>query len=257
MRIFTRGQQMAEGTSRWLPAAFAGTVLMVAGCTGAPADDRPVVHIVEAAQPSPAVPLGPFLPTAVELSAVLGTGPNAMLGRPVEGGADALLSSVAEAQAAPAECVSAAYRLQEVVYDASPVQSVASNTWAGGGFDGPPVSAFFGVVQMAGRGAAQEFFASVTDQWRRCNGQTVALHLPGQGADELSRVTDVSFGEHLVSANVLHASGGTGSPTGLRAIGRTGNFIVEVELTDPRPAGDSQGAVAVADLILDKIAATR
>jgi hypothetical protein len=231
--------------------------LVVAGCTGAPADDRPVVHIVEAAQPSPAVPLGPLLPTAVELSAVLGTGPNAMLGRPVEGDVEALLSSVADAQAAPADCVSAAYRLQEVVYDTSPVQSVASNTWAGGGFDGPPVSAFFGVVQMAGHGAAQEFFASVSDQWRRCNGQTVALRLPGLGTDELSRITDVAFGEHVVSASVLHASGGTGSPTGLRAIGLAGDFIVEVELTDPRPAGDAHGAVAVADLIRDKITAAR
>lgn len=248
---------MARATSGWLAAGLAGTALLLAGCAGAPADDRPVVRIVEAAQPSRAIPLAPFLPTAAELSAVLGTGPNGLMGRPVEGDADVLLTSVADGQAAPPECVSAPYRLQEIVYDASPVQSVASNTWAGGGFDGPPVSGFFSVVQMAGPAAAQEFFASVTDQWRRCNGQTVALQTPGHGADELSRITDVSFGEHVISANVLHASGGTGSPTGMRAVGLAGDCIVEVELTDPRPAGHPQGAVAVTDVIRGKIDAVR
>lgn len=248
---------MAHAKSGRLAAGLAGTALVLSGCAGAPVDDRPVVRIVEAAQPSPAIPLAPFLPTAVELSAILGTGPNGLMGRPVEGDADVLLTSVADGQAAPAECVSAPYQLQEIVYDASPVQSVASNTWAGGGFDGPPVSGFFSVVQMAGRAAAHEFFAAVTDQWRRCNGQTVALQLPGHGADELSRITDVSFGEHVISANVLHASGGTGSPTGLRAVGLAGDCIVEVELTDPRPAALTKGAAAVVNVIRDKIDAVR
>lgn len=248
---------MARGKSGWLAAGISVTAVVLAGCAGAPADGRPVVRIVEAARPSPAVPLAPFLPTAAELSALLGTGPNSLIGRPVEGDADALLTSVADGQAAPAECVSAPYRLQEIVYDASPVLSVASNTWAGGGFDGPPVSGFFSVVQMAGPAAAQEFFAVVTDQWRRCNGRTVALQIPGHGADELSRITDVSFGEHVVSANVLHASGGTESPTGLRAVGLAGDVIVEVELTDPRPAAHMQGAAAVVDVIRGKIVAVR
>lgn len=248
---------MAGAQSGRLAASIAAAGLVLAGCAGAPGDERPVVRIVEAAQPSPAVPLGPFLPTATELSAVLGTGPNSMMGRPVAGDAGVLLTSVADGQAAPAECVSAPYRLQEIVYDASPVQSVASNTWAGGGFDGPPVSGFFGVVQMASPVAAQEFFASVTDQWRRCNGQTVTLNAQANGADELSRVTDVTFGEHVIAAHVLHASGGTGSPTGLRAVGLAGDCIVEVELTDPRPVGNVQGAVAVVDVIRDKIAAVR
>lgn len=248
---------MAGAKSVRFAAGIAVAGFAVAGCAAAPVDDRPVVHIVEAARPSPAIPLGPFLPTAAELATVLGTGPNSLMGPPVEGDDDVLLSSVADAQAQPAECVSAAYRLQEIVYDASPVQSVASNTWAGGGFDGPPVSGFFGVVQMASATDAQEFFASVTDQWRRCNGQTVAVQLPAHGADELSRITDVAFDDHVISANVLHASGGSGSPTGLRAVGLAGDCIVEVELTDPRPAGHPQGAVEIADVIVDKIIAVR
>ena len=248
---------MARATSGWLAAGIAGTGLVLAGCAGAPADDRPVVRIVEAAQPSPAIPLAPFLPTAMELSTVLGTGPNGLMGRAVEGDADVLLTSVGDGQAAPPECVSAPYRFQEIVYDAAPVQSAASNTWAGGGFDGPPVSVFVGVVQMASPAAAQDFFASVTDRWRRCNGQTVSLDAPVHGADELSRITDVSFGDHVIAANVLHASGGTGSSTGLRAVGLAGDCIVEVELTDPRPAGHALGAIEVVDVIRDKITAVR
>lgn len=241
-------------------AGAAGAVcvaLGLSGCSGAPVDGRPVVTIVEAAQPTAAIPLRQFLPTDPELSGLLGTGPNSLMSPPVEGASDILLGSVADGQAAPAECVSSAYRLQRIVYDAEPVQSVATSTWAGGGFDAPPVTGFFSVVQMASPVAAQEFFALMTGQWRRCNGQTVSLQLPGHGADEVSRITDVAFGQRVLSANVLHASAGTESPTGLRAVGLAGDCIVEVELSDPRPSGDARAAVAVADVILDKIAATR
>ena len=238
-----------------LALACVGSVL--SGCAGTPADDRPVVRIAEAAQPLQMVPLGPFLPTAQELSTILATGPNGLLAPPVEGDADVLLRSVADAHVTPVECVSAAYRMQEIVYDTSPVRSVASSTWAGGGFEGPPVTGFFGVVQMADPVAAQEFFASLTGQWQRCNGKTVAMRpamAGAAGAGEISRVTGVSFDARVVSASVLHASAGTGSPTGIRAVGLADDCIVEVELVDPRAPVDARQAVAVADVILDKIA---
>ena len=163
-------------------AGMVGVCVALAGCSAAPVDHRPVVRIVEAAQPSVAIPLGQFLPSTQELSATLGTGPNGFMGQLVEGDADMLLQTIGAAQATPLDCVSTAYRLQKVVYDASPVRSVASSSWAGGGFDGPPVSGFFGVVQMTSAAGAQEFFATLTDRWRRCNGQTVVLQQPGQGA---------------------------------------------------------------------------
>lgn len=236
-----------------LAVACVGAVL--SGCAGAPVDDRPVVRIAEAAQPLRVVPLGPFLPTAQELSTILATGPNGLLAPPVEGDADVLLRSVVDTQVTPAECVSAAYRMQEIVYDTTPVRSVASSNWAGGSFDGPPVTGFFGVVQMADPVAAQDFFASLTGQWQRCNGQTVAMRPAASGAGEISRITGVAFDARVVSASVLHASGGTGSPTGIRAVGLADDCIVEVELVDPRAPADARQAVAVADVILDKIAA--
>lgn len=222
---------------------------VVAGCSAAPVDDRPVVRIVEAAQPSPAIALGGFLPTAQELAAELGTGANGLLGKPVEGDAGALLRTVDETLAAPADCLSATYRLQDVVYDDSPVQAVATNSWAGGGFDGPPVTGYFGVVQMASETAASEFFASLAEVWHRCNGQTLTRHQP----DELSRITDVALQQGIVSASILHAADGAAAPDGLRAVGLARDCIVEVEVSDPRATSDRRGAVGVAELMLDKI----
>ncbi|KMO83954.1 hypothetical protein MCHLDSM_00090 [Mycolicibacterium chlorophenolicum] len=239
-------------------AALAGACVVLAGCAGAPVDDRPVVRIVEAAQPTAAIPLGHFLPTAQELSTTLGTGPNGFAGQLVEGGADMLLRSVGAGETSPPDCAGAAYRLQQAVYDGSPVQSVATNSWAGGGFDGPPVTGFFGVVQMTSAAAAQEFFVAATERWRRCNGATVTRHEAGDGGDELSRIADVSFERQVVSANVLHTAAGTASPTAQRAIGLAGDCIVEVDLADPRPADQAaRPAVGVADLILNKITTQR
>lgn len=238
-------------------AATAGAGALLAGCAGAPVDQRPVVRIVEAAQPLAAIPLGQFLPTAPELSTVLGTGPNGFMGQVVEGDDDMLLGSVGEAAATPADCVSTAYRLQKVVYDEVMVRSVASSTWAGGDFASPPVSGFFGVVQMASAVDAQRFFAAITDKWRRCNGQTVALLQPGQGTEELSRIADVVLHGQVVSASVLHASGGTAAADVSRALGLAGDCIVDVEITDPRAAGDARPATGVAELMVDKISSRR
>lgn len=240
-------------------AGVAGTAcacVVLAGCGGAPVDDRPVVRIEQAAKPA-AIPLGQFLPTADELSVALGTGPNGFMGQLVQGGADMLLGGVGNGEAVPLDCVSTAYQLQKSVYGASPVQSVASSSWAGGGFDGPPVSGYFGVVQMAGAGAAAEFFAATTDKWRRCNGRTVALQHAAPGAAEVSRISAVTFDQRVVSASVLHVSGAEGSPPGLRALGVVGDCIVDIELSDPRAVAGTQPAVGVTQLILDKIAAQR
>lgn len=239
-------------------AAIVGVCAGLVGCAGAaPVDERPVVRIVEAAQPSVAIPLGQFLPNAQELSATLDAGPNGFMGQLVEGDSDMLLRSVGDAEATPVDCVGIAYHLQKAVFDGSPVRSVTSNSWAGGGFDGAPVSGFFGVVQMANAADAEEFFASMAEKWRRCNGQTVTLLAPGQGAGELSRISDVIYGEEVISATVLHASSGIGSSSVSRALGVAGDCIVDVEVADPRPAGAPHSATGVVELMLDKISAQR
>ncbi len=231
--------------------------LALAGCSGTPVDDRPVVHIAPAAQPSAAIPLAGFLPSAEQLGETLETGPNGFMGAVVEGGPDILLRSIGDAQAVPADCAGTPYRLQQVVYRDSPVLSVASTSWFGGGFDAAPVSGYVGVVQMGSPAAAQEFFATTTDRWQRCNGETVVLQRPGLGAGELSRITDVSFAGDVVSATVLHVSAGAQSPTGLRAIGVAGDCIVDVEVLDPRSGANARGAVAITDLVLATVEARR
>lgn len=238
-------------------------VLVVAACValsacGAqPVDDRPTVRIAPAVQPAQAIDLGGFLPSLQDMAATLATGPDGFMAPAVQGGPDMLLRSVGEAQAAPADCVGAPYRLQHVVYRGSPVVSVASTSWSGGGFDADPVSAYVGVVQMSSPAAARDFFAATTDRWRRCAGQTVSLQRPGLGVGELSRVTDVAFDNRVLSATVLHVSAGAQSPTAQRAVGVAGDCVVDVEVVDPRVGGDGRAAVAVTGLVLERIAAQR
>jgi len=229
-----------------LTMAALSACVVLAGC-GAPADDAPVVRVAEAAKPSPVRALDHVLPTTEELAVVLGS--TGMMGQLVEGGPDMLLAGVGESDATPADCVSPTYRLQKVVYQASPVQAVASRPWAGGSFDGPPTSGFFGVVQFATPGDAQAFFAASADKWHRCNGQTVVLHQPEHGADGSSRITDVTVDDRMVSAVVMRDAGSTIQ----RALGMAGDCVVDVEVTNTHGAGGAQDAAGVANLMLQKI----
>ncbi len=227
--------------------ALVGVCAVMAGCAAPAKDDRPVVHIAEAAQPSPARPLDQALPTADELATTLGA--KGFIGQLVEGGPDMLLASVSESDATPAACVGPAYSLQKVPYQVSPVREVASRTWAGGSFDGPPVSGFFGVVKFASPADARSFFAASADNWHRCNGQTVVLTRPEHGAQGSSKITDVTVDNAMVSALVMRDAG-----TAIqRALGVAADCIVDVEITDPNEVSDARGAVDVANLMVQKI----
>ena len=235
-------------STRWtMTVLSAGAVL--AGCSSTPVDGAPVVHIAEAAKPSVSRALDQVLPTVNELATILGTA--GYVGQLVKGGPEMLLQGVNESEATPIDCVSAGYRLEKIVYRASPVRSVASQSWVGGDQNGPSYSGFFGVVQFATPDDALAFFAASADKWHRCNGQTLVLHQPEHGADGLSRITDVGVDDRIVSAVVLHDNGSTVQ----RAIGVASDCIVDVEVTNP--AGDSgtsaSGGVGVANRMLQKI----
>jgi hypothetical protein len=228
-------------------ALSAGAFL--AGCSSSPVDTAPTVHIAEAAKPSPSRPLTQALPTVNELATVLGA--PGFMGQSVNGGPDMLLQSVRESEATPIDCVSAGYRLEKVAYQASPVQSVASQSWIGGDQNGPSYSGFFGAVKFDSAADAQAFLAATADKWHRCNGQTLVLHQPEHGADGVSRITDVSVADRIVSAVVLHNDGSTVQ----RALGVASDCVVDVEVTNPPKVtgGDAAGAVGVANLMLQKI----
>lgn len=233
---------------------LAGACAIVAACA-APVDGAPVVHIAEAAKPSPVRVLDAVLPTADELARVLHSEPGGLMGQLVHGGADMLLRSIGQAEAAPAECVSPAYSLQQVVYGASRVRSVATRPWFGVGIDGPTYSGFLGAVQFATADDAQAFFAAAADAWRRCDGQMVAVHRPEHGADALSKVTDVLVQPRVVSAVVINGAGGASVSPVQRALGVASDCVVDVEITDMTGrGGDATGAVGVADVMLGKIA---
>jgi PknH-like extracellular domain len=236
-----------RSTRSTIAALSASAVL--AGCSSAPVDSAPpVVRITEAAKPSVSRPLNQVLPTGDELTTTLGVGPG-FTGQLVVGGAEMLLQGVGQSEATPIECVSAGYQLQKVVYAASPVREVASQSWAGGDLNGPPLSGFFGAVEFAAADDAQRFFAASADKWRRCNGQTMVLRQPEHGADGVSRITDVVVDSTVVSAVVLHDDGSTIQ----RALGVASDRVVDVEIADVDRGGGARGAVAVANLMLRKI----
>lgn len=232
---------------------LAGACLLSAGCTttvdGVAVDQAPNVG------PSPVRALEDVLPTGAELSEALGIAPTGLMGQLVEGGADTLLRGVDRAQAKPVECVSTTYRLQQAVYGASSVRSVASRSWAAGSVDGPALSGFFGVVQLGSADEAENFFATAADDWGQCDGETVVLWSGGTGAGARSRITDVAVDDRVVSAVVVHeAAGGSGTPI-QRALGVAGDAIVDVEITDLAGArsGGADGAVDVARIMLGKL----
>jgi PknH-like protein len=222
---------------------------MLAGCSSAPVDNAPVVHIAEAAKPSPSRALDQALPTVNELATVLET--PGFMGQLVKGGPEMLLQTVSESEATPIDCVGAGYRLQKIVYQAGPVRSVASQSWLGGDQNGPSFSGFFGAVQFGAADDAQAFFAAAAEKWRRCNGQTLVLHQPEHGADASSRITDVVVENNVISAVVLHDDGSTIQ----RALGFASDCVVDVEVKNPSndSGGTAAGAVGVANLMMQKI----
>jgi hypothetical protein len=223
---------------------------VLAGCSSAPVDSAaPVVRIQEAAKPSPSRAMDQVLPTVNELATILGT--TGFMGQLVKGGPEMLLQGVRESEATPIDCVSAGYRLEKVVYQASPVQAVASQSWIGGDQNGPSYSGFFGAVKFATADDAQAFLAASADKWHRCNGQTLVLHQPEHGADGLSRITGVTVDDKIVSAVVLHDNGSTIQ----RALGVAADCVVDVEVTNPpgNSGAGAAGAVGVANLMLQKI----
>jgi len=227
-------------------AALSACVVL-AGCSS-DVGGAPVVRIAEAASPSVTPSADQALPTGDELTAALGVGPG-FTGQRVMGGADMLLQSVGESEATPIECVSTGYRLQKMVYHASPIREVASESWAGGDFNGPPVSGFFGVVKFASDEDAQAFFAGSAEKWRRCNGQTLVVHQPEHGADASSRITDVLVENTVISAVVLHDDGSTIQ----RALGVGSDCVVDVEISDAGADSGARQAADVANLMLRKI----
>ena len=228
--------------------AAVGACVMFAGCAPHAAPPQ-AVRVAEAAQPAPDRTVDLALPTVDELATMLGA--SGFMGQIVEGGPEMLLAGIRAAEATPVDCVSTGYRLQKVVYGASPVRSVASQSWAGGDANGPSATGFFGVVQLRDADAAAAFFASSADKWHRCNGQTLVWQQPDRGAVGTSRITDVGVEERIVSAVVMHDGGATVQ----RAIGFAADCIVDVEISDvagPSATGAAD-AVAVANLMLQKI----
>ncbi|MBS1694112.1 MAG: sensor domain-containing protein [Actinobacteria bacterium] len=222
--------------------AAAGASALLAACSATvPGTAVVAVHADPATAP---LPLDQVLPTAAELATTLGgwaIGGQGFMGQLVEGGPDVLLAGVGQSEATPVDCVGASYRLQRVVYGASPVRAVASRSWAGGGSAGPTSSAFFGVVKLASAGDARAFFAATADKWRGCDGTTVVLDQADRELRSSTRITEVTAGDRIVSAVLVRDADGV---IVQRALGVGSDCIVDVEVS----GADGDGAVDAVDI---------
>src|SRR6476646_4063844 len=110
---------MKRSTPSTIAALSACAVL--AGCSSAPVDGAPVVHIAEVAKPSPSRALDQVLPTVNELAKILGSA--GFMGQREKAAPEMRLKGERESEPPPIDGVSAGYRRKKMVYQASPVRS--------------------------------------------------------------------------------------------------------------------------------------
>jgi hypothetical protein len=106
------------------------------------------------------------------------------------------------------------------------------------------------VVALPSTVAADALFATLTQQWNRCNGATVTPDLPS-GRGPTAVISDVRAADSVLAAHVDAVN--TFRITSGRAVGVRVNCLVEVGVaffSDHRPDGT---AVRIAHQMMDKV----
>ncbi len=219
--------------------AAAGLVLMavVSGCA-------PRVDGTAQRQVSPVAPLTEFLPTAEEVSAVVGNTLDAA-GPPKAGSISVLPNGIRTSDdASPLDCLGAATPLMRVIYESGGVQAAAWQDYSRFGRGLTVSSAEAGVVRMDSDDAAARTFAAFAARWKACDGTAVDM----QGLE--LKVTRVRMSGQVLTAVILSSDGhGDEFPTE-HAVGVASDCIVDVDvaITDPDPTRRQPGTRA-ADLV--------
>ena len=243
------------------PAGIAGAVcacVALAGCAGAPVDDRPVVRIEQAAQAAGGGSAGTVPADRGRAVRRVGHRPQR-----IHGATGRRRHRHVAAQCGSRRGGAAGLRQHRLP---APEDRLRRQPGAVGGqrlLDRRRLRRPAGLRILRGRADGEH--RRRPGVLRGDRRQVAALQRPDRGTaarhtgvpTRSSRISEVTFDQRVVSASVLHASVATGSPPGMRARAWSGDCIVDVELADPRGVGGAQPAVGVAELILDKIAAQR
>lgn len=172
---------------------------------------------------------------------------------------------VLQGESSPPECMGVAVMMEKGVYQSSNVKDVALETWRPHTLDAEVTRVKQGVVSFPTAADAEALFDRVSQQWQKCEGQTVPL---SSGAFGLGiKVHEVQAAASVVAATISmdmglpgSAEAGASVPAG-RAFGVRGNCLIEVEVDfrknqDLQPRGGADtSALDVAQVMRDKVLA--
>jgi hypothetical protein len=163
----------------------------------------------------------------------------------------------------PVNCLGVAEMLHQSVYQPGKVNDVAVETWRHAVTSAKLTGIKEGVVSLPTAADANALFARFSQQWQRCNGQTVLL--PDPVLKLKANIAEVQVAPAVLSGTVSFALDAKKPDPiaipALRAIGVRGNCLVEVEVDFfNASSGSLQGsddtnatAVSIAKIMMDRI----
>jgi hypothetical protein len=191
------------------------------------------------------------LPTADELSRVLGDQETGDGVDPLVGDVTDLRDTVIGSQVTESQCLGVVAPLERRTFEAAPVDAVAYAT--------RPDSTF-GAVAFSSIEATRSLFNALVNEWQQCNDKTV-VRSDGTGTYE-EVITQVTTSDDQVTAMVSLSTSANGMvvPT-VRALGIAEDCIVDVEIWTSDPSAPVSAtetpAAALVQLMLAKVAVAR
>jgi PknH-like extracellular domain len=238
-------------TGRWCWVAALLATALATGCTSA---------IGGKAVPAPVPPIMRIMLDGATLAKLLAqpfkTTP---LFPPSYGGSEKLGTAWEDAR--PSECIGVAFMLQKIAYQSVPVREVADVTWKNDGHSVKVDDVGEGVISFPSSKDAAAAFATLSAQWKGCEGTTLTAH---SVTSARSVISDVHIADSVVAASLLvhpHEHSILASTPVARALGVRGSYLVEVEVRffgndDPSAQGTgdiSTSAVDIAHAMLDRL----
>jgi PknH-like protein len=151
----------------------------------------------------------------------------------------------------PSECGEVEFELHENSYGRSDIRAVAQESWWTVVLKHVKViSVMESVVALSSAGAADALFATLTQEWNRCNGTTVTSDFPS-GPGPTAVISDVRAANSVLAATV--EAGDSFPITSARAVGVRVNCLAEVNVAYFTDHGPDGTAVDVAHGMMDKI----
>lgn len=153
--------------------------------------------------------------------------------------------------ASPSECAEVEFELHKNSYGRADIRNAAQEVWWTARLRNVKViSVTESVVALPSAVAADALFATLTQQWNRCNGTTVTSDFPS-GRGPTAVISGVRAADSVLAATVDAVN--SFMITSARAVGVRVNCLVEVGVaffSDHRPDGT---AVNIAHQMMDKV----